>query len=253
MFKVAFLNFIESTLVIEKLNKSLVEKKCMYITSDIATLDNIDTRGLIINYDVLFVDLRKNTKKCLSVLKNIRLSDKDVLIILVADNLALAQVGFEIKAFRYILSPVTNKKISLSLSYAISELQDSKKYIICNDRTNIIINLDDIYYFESINRRIYAYEIKNKISFYAVFKNLESDLYNRGFFRCHQSYLINITKIQQIDRAELVLESGRRIPISRKYNKNVKENFNNYINKKRLVQNSIIDKCIFCRHDTYLK
>ena len=43
----------------------------------------------------------------------------------------------------------------------------------------------------------------------------------REFVRCHRSYLVNVQHISAIVKPELVLDDGRRIPVSRSAEKEV--------------------------------
>lgn len=84
------------------------------------------------------------------------------------------------------------------------------------------ISLRDIYYFEGVDNKVYAYlkdqvyEIKNKLY------ELE-DLYKkRKFFRCSKSVLINLLKIECVKpalngRFTAKLLNGEQVIISRQY------------------------------------
>ena len=84
------------------------------------------------------------------------------------------------------------------------------------------VNLDDIYYVEAVDSRLFAYvekevyEIKSKLyEFEALYKS-------RRFFRCSKSAIINLMKIDCIKPAHngrftAKLKNGEAVIISRQY------------------------------------
>jgi len=45
---------------------------------------------------------------------------------------------------------------------------------------------------------------------------LEKTLAGEPFIRCHRSYLVSLRHIRRIDKSELTLDSGERLPVSRR-------------------------------------
>ncbi|MDF2484893.1 MAG: response regulator of the LytR/AlgR family [Herbinix sp.] len=91
------------------------------------------------------------------------------------------------------------------------------------DNTQIFqIALRDIYYFEGVDNKVYAYlknsvyEIKSKLY------ELEEDYHKRKFFRCSKSILVNLLKIECVKpalngRFTAKLLNGEQVIISRQY------------------------------------
>jgi len=84
------------------------------------------------------------------------------------------------------------------------------------------ISLRDIYYFEGVDNKVYAYlkstvyEMKNKLY------ELEELYDNRQFFRCSKSVLVNLLKIESVKpalngRFTAKLLNSEQIIISRQY------------------------------------
>ncbi len=84
------------------------------------------------------------------------------------------------------------------------------------------IALRDIYYFEGVDNKVYAYlknhvyEIKSKLY------ELEEDYHKMKFFRCSKSILVNLMKVESVKpalngRFAAKLLNGEEIIISRQY------------------------------------
>ncbi len=56
-------------------------------------------------------------------------------------------------------------------------------------------------------------------------------LLNQDFVRSHESYLINMNYISVIHKQEVILNNNKKIPISRKYNRDVKIKYNRFLIK----------------------
>ena len=87
-----------------------------------------------------------------------------------------------------------------------------------------LIPLNAVLYFTSDVRKIGAFFLNDEkaIWFYGKLDELEKQLKPFGYLRCHQSYLVNMHKIEGIQGRE-VITFGGTFPISRSYMESVKE------------------------------
>ena len=53
-------------------------------------------------------------------------------------------------------------------------------------------------------------------TYYEQIRVLENQLKDKGFFRCHKSFLINLNRVDSYNRQELLLDNGERIPIAKR-------------------------------------
>lgn len=77
-------------------------------------------------------------------------------------------------------------------------------------------NIENIYYFEYINRRIRIRTTEGDFYFIDQMKNLINRMTSYSFGSCHQSYLINLMYIRRIKGYELYLKNGEKLPVSQK-------------------------------------
>ena len=92
--------------------------------------------------------------------------------------------------------------------------------------------LRNIIYIESENRdiRIHLEDDQEKISFQKL-SQIEEQLVQPNFIRCHQSYLVNLYFVDEMAHNAFVIKD-QDIPISRKYLKSAKEAYYNYMFSK---------------------
>lgn len=94
--------------------------------------------------------------------------------------------------------------------------------IVLNNREGIItLEVNDIYYIESDRRKVNVYEKSSVYTSYIKMNDMEMML-PMSFLRCHQSYIVNTSKVKKLTNREILLDNGMQIPISRSYHKRVK-------------------------------
>ena len=97
-----------------------------------------------------------------------------------------------------------------------------------SDYKLIRISLDDILYIEGLKDYVRFYlEDGTKIMSLMNMKKLEDYLPRPEFQRTHRSYIVHMTKAQQIDRFRIVF-GDEHIPISDSYKEDVQEYFDNH-------------------------
>lgn len=90
------------------------------------------------------------------------------------------------------------------------------------DKTHVVLDIDKILYFESVDGRTYAYTDEDVFAMDVTLNKLEQVLYAINFFRCSKSMIINIDKVQSLkslpsNRIDSVMCNGEHIIISRTY------------------------------------
>lgn len=83
------------------------------------------------------------------------------------------------------------------------------------------IPIEEISFFESLNKKNWCYEHKNSYQISLTMKELASRL-PENFIRIHRSYIINIRNIAKITRdfasnLLIVMKSGEQLPVSQSY------------------------------------
>ena len=149
-----------------------------------------------------------------------------------------AEKAFEVDAMYYLLKPFSEIKVRQMLDrYNIKQCknidennkQSLSKIPLCVDKKFIMIDIEDIIYIESENRgclvhtKSGSYKDNNTLNFF------EEKLINKGFFRNHKSFLINLKHILEIhpwfNNTYCVKLKGFKdvfLPVSRNQIKNLK-------------------------------
>ena len=126
--------------------------------------------------------------------------------------------AYDVETFQYLLKPVEDRKLKNVLQKAVlkTERRSQEFIIVSSQRQKKKLFLDDIYYFEIKGRIVDAHGLEGIFTYYEQMGELENKLQDKGFFRCHKSYLVNLKYVDGYNRQEVILENGERIVIAKR-------------------------------------
>lgn len=168
------------------------------------------------NYDIIFLDIKMPGLSGIDVAEKIRERDNKVTLIFLTSLLNKALDGYNVGALNYIIKPISYKRLKIELDRWRSEIRDKNKPFITvkNDKGKYKIFLESISYIETYNRNLLIHTEKDNIVCYRKLRDMESGLIKYNFSRCHSSYLINLLYVERIEKFEMELITGDKIPIS---------------------------------------
>lgn len=184
------------------------------------------------HFKILFISLEKDPIDIIDYSGRLQEMKASVKIIFVTE---LNECIFEV--FRatptYVLRrPLDTDHVKKAMQKAQHELNLSKEksFTVINKQGIFTIPYKDIYYVESDKRKLNIYgeqglvkSINLKIS---DFLNYEHGIY---FLQCHKSYAVNLMHISQLEKYEIVLKNGMKLPISQSRYMETRSEYMNYL------------------------
>ena len=170
------------------------------------------------SFDIIFLDIMMQDLDGMKTAQLFRERAFDKILIFVSCSREYVFEAYDVEAFQYLLKPVDDRKLKRVLQRAVSKTESRlQEYIIVSrERQNKKLFLDDIYYFEIRGRVVDVHETDGIFTYYEQIGELESKLRDKGFFRCHKSYLINLKYVDGYNRQEAILENGEAIVIAKR-------------------------------------
>lgn len=168
------------------------------------------------NLDILIMDIQMKLINGMETAKKIREFDENLEIIFMTSFLEFMQDGYEVKAYRYILKPITESKISKNILSCINEIiKKRSNYLTINVKNYIDrIKIDSILYIETDRPNILIYTSDKIYSTKMSISKIEKILSEYGFFRCHNSYVVNLKLIESMNNNTITLKN-KSIPVSK--------------------------------------
>ncbi len=170
------------------------------------------------SFDMIFLDIIMGDMDGMRTAQLVRKKVFDKILVFISSSREYVFDAYEVEAFQYLLKPVEEEKLRRVLLKAVrrTESRSQEFIIISRERQKKKFFLDDIYYFEIRGRMIDVHGTGGTFSYYGQIGVLEKELWEKGFFRCHKSYLVNLKYVDVYNRQELVLDNGERIGIAKR-------------------------------------
>lgn len=170
------------------------------------------------SFDIIFLDIMMRDLDGLKTAQIFRRKAFDKILIFVSSSREYVFEAYDVEAFQYLLKPVDDRKLRRVLQKAVrkTERHSQEFIIVSRERQKRKLFLDDIYYFEIRGRTVDVHGAEGVFTYYEQIGELENKLRDKGFFRCHKSYLINLKHVDLYNRQEAILENGESVVIAKR-------------------------------------
>lgn len=183
------------------------------------------------HFDIFFLDIYMNGLSGLEVAKRIRSIDQNALLIFVSSSNDFYRESYDLYAFNYLIKPLTGDKLTEVMRRAISHLgkyADQLVHFSFNNNYHTV-HCSQLLYLTS-EQRVVIFKLVNgkTLKSYSKIDDLLNQLPEEDFVRCHQSYIVNLKHVSGMTSSEFLLGNAR-VPISRKYSVQVREQYGNHM------------------------
>lgn len=186
-----------------------------------------------ISCDLLLLDIEMGDMNGMELAKKLRSKGDMLPIIFITGFSKYIGDGYDVEALHYLLKPVDRKKLFQVLDrYACRHKPDNRIILPCGDES-VLVASDDIVYLEAFGKKTQVVLNGGKEIICSCGLSNASEMLGQGFVSCHRSYVVNIKLIRSISRSEITMDSGIKIPVSRRLYDSVNRAFIDYYKEKR--------------------
>lgn len=176
--------------------------------------------------ELMFVDINMPDLSGLEFVKSLTDAPK---VIFTTAYREYAVEGFQVDAADYLVKPIsfaafsqsvekTKQRYFLAQNQTTSIKRDDQFLFIKSEYKIVRINLNDIKYIEGMRDYIRIHQVHEKpIMALLNMKKIMAHLPAETFMRVHRSYIVNLGKIQTIERSRIVFDGKVYIPVSDRY------------------------------------
>lgn len=182
--------------------------------------------------DIVFMDIHlknKRNENGIEICKQLRELNFDGIIVFTTSDKTHAIEAYDVDARGYLLKPYDISKIYDTLDRILSNSQMRSYYTISTHHRIVNILRSKILYVESYKTQCIIHCAENiDYTIYKKLSDIETELDDSHFLRCHQSYLINMDYVLQADKS-FILTDGSIVPIRKRELGKIKEQYYDFI------------------------
>ncbi len=233
---------IEDLMKIERLLQKYLEAcdkmevEIFKYTNPSALFDKICKRDLA---DIYILDMVMSEKTGIDIGSKLQKSGSRNVIIYITSSDDFALEAYRVHAARYLLKPVVEADFFEALDYALRglEIKEGPSYLIKTKEGSVSVPYSKIEYIENVSRilDIHLTDGENLKSIFirkSFDVKVEELLKDEGFIQVHKSFVINLKYIKKLTPNDVILESGKRIPVSKSRSANVKREYLLFVSKQ---------------------
>lgn len=182
--------------------------------------------------DLIILDVIMPLLNGIDVARELRNTNRTVPIIFLTSSREFAVDSYEIKALNYLIKPVDQAKLFLTLDDFLKTFNLPKTFFIAKTADGFCrIVIGDVDYLEAQNKQVLVHLANDRtIAIRELFsKCAEVFSPENGFCCCHRSYIVNLSNVAQFSKTEVITIHNAVIPISRNNYVAFKETYFNHM------------------------
>lgn len=177
--------------------------------------------------ELIFMDIEMPVKSGIDVIEEMDTVNrtKNVILITAYDHMVLKHLNCA--PFLFIRKENMETDIPRAIDRYVRQLKRNREIVefVVNGKV-YQVKEEEILYFEKYRQYITAIRTKDEaIRIRGSMQDYENRLSGKGFVRSHVGYLVNLRHCCSIEKDCLVLDNGKKIPISRERKKYVMQQF----------------------------
>lgn len=188
-------------------------------------------------YDVIFLDIELPGKNGKEIARKLRTLDKRFKLVFITAYPQEALNAFQYDVIGFLPKDLLQKHISEVIKQVVDRIKEDNPRIqifrvkkSTDGVMEIKVPLDDIMYFECINREVYLYTKRETfVLHHCQFSDIIQKYISFDFVDIHRTCIVNLKYIFSVDETEIRLDNGIRLPLSRRKRQHIFDKFSELI------------------------
>ena len=166
-------------------------------------------------WDILLLDIEMGTMDGVSLAKKIRKENESVQIVFITGFVDYISEGYEVSALHYLMKPVKQDKLFVVMDRAVVAIEKTERVVLLSVGGEMFrLPVGEVEYVEAFSHTVAITTATDTIQVKMYISDIDKML-GDGFSRCHRSYLVGLKHIARLSKTEVILDSGKVLPLSR--------------------------------------
>lgn len=174
-------------------------------------------------FDLILLDIDFDGKTSIPLAKKINKLYPQCYIIYISNYLDYVKDIFDTSFVYYILKDELEERFPHAIEKTLHQLQIQPKLKIQKKGKIFLLNQGDILYFERDIRVTHIILEDDTLTITEKLESIINRLNPDHFIRCHRSYIVNTSYIQEYSIDSITMKNGYSIPVSRRYRNDLKD------------------------------
>lgn len=182
-------------------------------------------------YNLVLLDIFLDGEAAgIQVAEKVRQDDSGCGIVFTTVSPDYALKGFELHISDYLVKPIPYERFKSAMDYICKSIETPASYIeVKESRLMVKILLDDIYYTDYYNHYIQIHTVQRMYRTYMHFDEFSAILLRHPqFLCCYRNCIVNMDQVAVMDKKEVELCTGERLPIMRSQKVQIHQQFADY-------------------------
>lgn len=190
-------------------------------------------------YDIYLLDIMMAGLDGIELGKEIRKHQEHAFIIYLSVSEDYALESYQVTALHYLLKPIEEKAFFLALDKAFAQISHNESKITIRTKRGIaVLPVHQIVYAEYLNHSVKYHtamreDIISIVTREPFSETIKALMQDDRFLRCHQSFVVNMKYVKEIDKKEFRILDGSTVPISSSLYAHTKNSYLNYLLRTR--------------------
>lgn len=184
------------------------------------------------DFDICFLDILMPGFSGMETAKEIRHFNTHTRIIFLTSSPEYALESYAVKAYDYILKPVSTERLNALMNDVLKEIEhrDGSGIVVKSDSGVQMLLLSNIIYVEAMGKKtVYHLYPEGIVTCKEKFAEVCSRLSTEGMFlQTHRSYLLNLNYVDRIIGNDIILSNQETVPIAQGRTKEIRQAYLSY-------------------------
>ena len=165
--------------------------------------------------DLLLLDMEMPGLNGLETAKELRSFSRGTTVVVLSAHTKYALSCYGIRAYHYLTKPLNPGHLRSIIEEVRQNAPQGESLPVASKGQTVFVRYGDISYIESLNRSLYIHTAGNAYRSSRSISETDRDLCGKGFFRIHKSYIVNMGRVERVDKSKRTahLFGGVTLPI----------------------------------------
>ncbi|WP_130863150.1 LytR/AlgR family response regulator transcription factor [Bacilliculturomica massiliensis] len=182
---------------------------------------------------ILLMDIKLGEDNGIEVARRVLEKNPRLPVVFISGYERYHTEAYDVEHVYFLRKPVRQERLREAILRGGKRLDELKKefVVISTRKETRVIALSEILYFEKVKRMRRVHTIRDDFYYYGKLTDILPDI-PEHFFACHNSFIVNLAKVEALGERAFTLVDGESVPISRSHFREARSAFLRFLERR---------------------